>query len=496
MTKRSKTPSYVIELEARVTSADLHRIEKKQEISRCIYNACLGHLEKAWRGLQADPVRKSCLTELRRLNAIAKPSKEDKGRRIRVQQRLNKIAVQYGFTEFCLHEFAAEQKRHFHNAVGINEVQKIATRAWLAMQKVIRGEAKRVHYVRRGEAVTVENKTNTTGLRVNGQTFIWGKNVSAKLKVERGDKYAEDTFTDTTKFCRVITKTIRGKERVFVQLVKKGTPPTKGNEKSNAEGTVTFDLGPSAIAMYSPTSHEAEIIPLAADIGLETIEAEITSLQKRISRSLRLNNPHALDENGSFIKGIRLEKSNRCLKLLGRVADLRRQLAAKRKASHEALANRVLEHGDDVRTEDHGVIGWGRKAKKTRIRRKDGKICSKRRFGRSLQNRAPSMFRSIVGRKLEGKGRKLVMVPTAKVKASQYDPFTDTYTKHDLSVRWFMINGSIVQRDLFSAFLLSHTVGPNFDKVDREACKADWHHFLNAQATALKNAGIAVPAQI
>lgn len=494
MTKRSKTPSYVIELEARVTSADLHRIKKKQEISRCIYNACLGHVEKAWRGLQADPVRKSCLTELRRLNAIAKPTPQDKGRRIRVQQRLNKVAVQYGFTEFCLHEFAAKQKRHFHNVVGINGVQKIATRAWLVMQKVIKGEARRVHYVRRGEAVTVENKTNTTGLRVKDQTFIWGKDISAKLTVKRGDKYAEDTFLDTTKFCRVRTKTIRGKERVFVQLVKKGTPPSKGKAKSG--GTVTFDLGPSAIAMYSPTSHEAAIIPLAADIGLEEIEAEIARLEKKISRSLRLNNPHALDENGAFIKGIRLEKSNRCLKLLGRVAELRRQLAAKRKASHEALANMVLEHGDDVRTEDHGVVGWGRRAKKTRNRRKDGKICSKRRFGRSLQNRAPAMFRSIVGRKLEGKGRKLVMVPTAKVKASQYDPFTDTYTKHDLSVRCFMINGSVVQRDLFSAFLLSHTIGPNFDKVDREACKADWYNFLNAQASALRNAGIAVPAQI
>ena len=135
MTKRSKTPSYVIELEARVTSADLHRIKKKQEICRFIYNACLGHVEKAWRGLQADPVRKSCLTELRRLNAIAKPTPQDKGCRIRVQQRLDKVAVQYGFTEFCLHEFAAKQKRHFHHAVGINEVQKIATRAWLTMQK-------------------------------------------------------------------------------------------------------------------------------------------------------------------------------------------------------------------------------------------------------------------------------------------------------------------------------------------------------------------------
>ena len=494
MTKRSKTPSYVIELEARVTSADLHRIKKKQEISRCIYNACLGHVEKAWRGLQADPVRKSCLTELRRLNAIAKPTPQDKGRRIRVQQRLNKVAVQYGFTEFCLHEFAAKQKRHFHNAVGISEVQKIATRAWLTMQKKIKGEAKRVNYVPRGVSVTVENKTNTTGLRVKDQTFIWGKDISAKLTVKRGDKYAEDTFLDTTKFCRVRTKMIRSKERVFVQLVKKGTPPSKGKAKSG--GTVTFDLGPSAIAMYSPTSHEAAIIPLAADIGLEEIEAEVTRMQKKISRSLRLNNPHALDENGAFIKGIRLEKSNRCLRMLDRVAELRRQLAAKRKASHEALANMVLEHGDDVRTEDHSVVGWGRRAKKTRNRRKDGKICSKRRFGRSLLNRAPAMFRSIVGRKLDGKGCRLVMVPTAKVKASQYDPFTDTYTKHDLSVRWFMINGSIVQRDLFSAFLLSHTIGPNFDKVDREACKADWYNFLNAQAYALRNAGIAVPAQI
>ena len=89
------------------------------------------------------------------------------------------------------------------------------------------------------------------------------------------------------------------------------------------------------------------------------------------------------------------------------------------------------------------------------------------------------MLVSCLERKLKYHGLKLNKVNTAKVKASQYNHFDDTYTKKPLNKRWNDFNGIIVQRDLYSSFLLMNIVhDKDLDKIDRDLCFKTFELFL------------------
>lgn len=84
----------------------------------------------------------------------------------------------------------------------------------------------------------------------------------------------------------------------------------------------------------------------------------------------------------------------------------------------------------------------------------------KKRFGKSLANKALSSFVDILGRKLKAQVRILFEINTWLVKASQHNHLNYEYNKKKLSQRWnfFEYNSQKikVQRDLYSAFLLQN----------------------------------------
>ena len=96
------------------------------------------------------------------------------------------------------------------------------------------------------------------------------------------------------------------------------------------------------------------------------------------------------------------------------------------------------------------------------------------------------MLLSIIDRKLKYRGYALKRVISRQVKASQYDHSTGQYRKKRLCDRWCVIDGHRVQRDLYSAFLISHVSGKNLDTIDRKACCDDWVNFLKLQDEVLK----------
>ena len=65
------------------------------------------------------------------------------------------------------------------------------------------------------------------------------------------------------------------------------------------------------------------------------------------------------------------------------------------------------------------------------------------------------MLISLLRRKAERAGRKLVELDTRDLKLSQHDHPTGTYAKKPLSQRWHILGdgNGIVQRDVYSAFL-------------------------------------------
>jgi hypothetical protein len=114
----------------------------------------------------------------------------------------------------------------------------------------------------------------------------------------------------------------------------------------------------------------------------------------------------------------------------------------------------------------------------------------KKRFGTSIQKRSPGLFQSKLVAKMEALGGTVIDVDIKKYRASQRNHTSETTTKPSLSDRTKYIAEHLVQRDLYSAFLLCHfgdSTTPNY-----EACQNDFNNFLKQQEKVIahvKNIG-------
>lgn len=83
-----------------------------------------------------------------------------------------------------------------------------------------------------------------------------------------------------------------------------------------------------------------------------------------------------------------------------------------------------------------------------------GKFNKKKRFGKSTKNRCPGGFQATIEKKFEMSGGTYIEVPN-NYRASQYDHTADDYIKKKLSDRMYhLTDGTLVQRDWYSSFLL------------------------------------------
>ena len=121
-----------------------------------------------------------------------------------------------------------------------------------------------------------------------------------------------------------------------------------------------------------------------------------------------------------------------------------------------------------------------KRAKKTEKNDK-GKFKKKKRFGKSLANKAPSMFLEILEKKLLARGGDYIEVDTYSVKASQYNHLNKEYNKKSIGERWNELEykGNIikVQRDLYSSFLIKN-VKEDLKTIDNDKCSKDFDKFL------------------
>ncbi|MEQ6390964.1 transposase, partial [Bacillaceae bacterium S4-13-58] len=88
------------------------------------------------------------------------------------------------------------------------------------------------------------------------------------------------------------------------------------------------------------------------------------------------------------------------------------------------MANDILSLGSDVRVETMRFQSLQKRSKKTTRNQKNGKFNRKKRFGKSIANRAPAMFLSILDRKLGYQGLFLKKIDTYAIKASQFNHLT------------------------------------------------------------------------
>ena len=432
------SPTYILTLPLHTEDWQEHILEKRLEIARMIYNACLG---EAWRRYQ-------CMIRNQEYwNAVRmKKSKER-------NQLLKQFKKEYGVEKYSLNMFVQGMGRKFKKNVGSQMAQNLAERAFLAVEKVMFGKGNRIHFRPKGQFFSVEEKTNQTGLRYfkDKKTVEWlGLVIPVILKAK--DEYAQIALLDKIKYCRLLKKVIHGKNRYYVQLALEGIPPIKKNQNysEDEKARVGLDIGTSTLAYAS--EKEVRIMELAEGMEVDVKAKRI--LKRKLDRQRRANNPNKFHEDGTIKKGNKDKwvQSNNYRKTRKELAELQRKIAEKRKQSHNKLANHLLSLGLDIRVEEMNFKGLQCKAKETTINEKTRKIKSKKRFGKSLANRAPAMLITIIDRKLQYHGLGIKKIDTAKVKASQFDHFTKTYVKKPLSKRWNYFKQGDIQRDLYSAF--------------------------------------------
>lgn len=449
--------NFTLTLELKTEKWQEDILDKRFNIGRQIYNACLGELYKRYNNMIERKEYKK---------VVNMPKGKERNR------EFNKLNKKYGLTEYSLHTYVKPIQHHFKDNIDSFTAQKIATRVFRAFEKYMFHQARKVYFKKYNELNSLEGKSNKTGIRFIDNTLIWNK-LDIPVIIKKNDEYAQIALENKIKYCRVLRKFIKGKYKYYVQLILEGVPPIKINKETGEikntidKGRVGLDIGTQTIAISS--RYDVKLLELAPEI--DNIEQEKRILLRKLDRQRRSNNPNKYNKDGTIKRGNRDKwiESNRYIKNKNKLREIQRKQADIRRQSHQKLANYILDLGDIILVEDMNYRGLQVRAKETTINEKTGRINKKKRFGKSLANKAPAMFLAILDNKLKFNNTQLYKIDTWSVKASQYNHIEDEYIKKSLSKRWNNFEDYKIQRDLYSAFLIMN-VKDNLKEIDRDLC--------------------------
>jgi len=441
---KSKTSTFILELAIVSSPHDETELNARFEASRQLYNACLDEAKR----------RLDLLCQSNEFQHARRMPKTVKGKRNKGRtEAFKELNAKFGFSEYSIIIYATTIRNSWiNNHIDSNTAQKLASRAFKAVQKVAFGQAKRVRFKGKNQLKSVEGATNRTGIRYKDDGYVLWKGLKLKCIIDVNDEVVVHGLSHRVKFCRIIKRIFNGKTRFFVQLVLEGKTLIKDKNKPT-DKTVGLDIGPSTIAVV--TDEQANLEHFCDE--LKNKQKEIRRLQRKLDRQRRANNPQNYNPNGTIKKGKKTwHESTRYKKTRRKLAELQRKLAAHRKTLHGNLANRILKKGKYVKTEKLSYRAF------------------QKNYGRSVRDRAPGMFMEILRRKAENAGGSVVEFSTRTTKLSQYCHKCGKYTKKPLSQRVHTCCNLNIQRDIYSAFLAGSVVensdepavGPILDTAD------------------------------
>lgn len=471
----TSSDSFVIEFKLKTSSADKIYLQECFSAGWKIYNTLVRHCRKQLASLRQDKTYRNLLAKYHSL----KRSRNQKT----VSQQLSAMTASFGLTEYSLHSFVKVQQKRYKQYINSHVAQKIASAVWRGVEKVLYGNGKTLHFRKYTEFVSLEGKNNSTGLvfrdgvlKVNSRPIHTARH---KRDGSASRRYEEEALTHRVKYCRLVRRPVGSSWHYYVQLVLEGTAPQK---HSLGSGRAGLDIGTSTAAAAT----EQECILTVLDETVENIEKEQRRLLRKMDRSRRTTNPQNYNVDGTVKKGgKRWHKSKNYRRMEMQYASLCRKRAAALKQQQEILANRIVSQCDTLYIEKMNFKGLQRKAKQSKVK-ENGKYARRKRFGKSLQARAPAQFCGILKRKLETLGGRYLEADTKAFRASQYNHVTNTYIKKKLSRRHNVINGRWIQRDLYSAFLLMNSA-ETLDHADREHCIKTFDTFLQAHDACINN---------
>ena len=483
---REPKQRFVLNLKLKTQLYQEDILEKRFEIGRKMYNALLGKAlkrynemikTKRWRENQKklSKICESFKGDKKQLNKLCKPYYEVK----------NNMMQEYRLNEYSLHEDVQPMQHIFKKNIDAFTSQKIASRVWSSLNDNLFGEGEEVHFKKYDTLNSLEGKSNGTGIRydIENNSLLWN-GLKIPVALDINNQYEVSALRSRICYCRIKRKFVRGKYKYILQLVLEGIPPIKINKTTGeikndiGYGKVGIDIGTQTIAYVS--NYDIKLLELAPRV--QNIENEKRRIQRYMDRSNRTSNPDNFNEDGTIKRGIKLEwnYSKGYLKSRNILKDIYRKQADIREQDHNIMANDILKNCNTVYVEAMNFKGLQKRSKKTE-KNEQGKFKKKKRFGKSLANKAPAKFLTILQNKLKTKGGLYFEVNTREVKASQYNHLNREYNKKKLSQRWnyFEYNNEKikVQRDIYSAYLIKN-VNDDLSSINNEQCTKDFDRFL------------------
>src|SRR5712691_3091704 len=132
--KKSKTPTFLLELPLAVDPGQAKRLRAHFEVARCLYNALLGEALTRLRRMRTDP-------EWQAARAIPRSRKQERA------AAFSRLRDEYSFSEYALHSFAKEANRTWiADHIDAVMAQTLATRAYQAVNRICLGKARNVRF--------------------------------------------------------------------------------------------------------------------------------------------------------------------------------------------------------------------------------------------------------------------------------------------------------------------------------------------------------------
>ena len=428
---------------------------------------------------------------------------ENKVHRKSLAKQLNEMQKAYNVTwDFCRASMIPIGKKYGIDAVfALTKAEDV----WRGMEKCLYSNGEMLHFSKYGELPCIRAKQINRGIPISIKDnkvqfklgrIMFGLQIKDRFQTDEinavmsylanpeiMDTKAVDTFIEEARcidtfrpcYATLVPKFIRGKYRVYLHLTIEGKAKPKYDKFGNprhkyGNGIIGADIGTQTVAYTSDT-----------EVGLKNLSERGNSIQdserlerlyyRAMDRSRRATNPQNYNDNGTVKKGKKSWKySNHYKKLRVKHSELCRINAVNRQLAINEDANHLRSLGDTFITEPKNASKLMLRVKKTTKNAK-GRLNRKKRFGKSIKNRCPGGFQTTVKNKFKVSGGTYIEVPN-NYRASQYDHTADDYIKKKLSDRLYKLrDGTLVQRDWYSSFLL-YCYNHKTKAVDKEKCIA------------------------
>jgi len=395
---KNTTKSFTLEFETGLTKKDRDLCEKKLRIGRSMYNAFLGEALKRYNGYMHDERYRAAV----KLYRDAKEHK-DKEEMKALGDVMNQIKKEYSWNgKYSLNDMRMQQSHHFKGAIGANIAVTLSHRAYKTVEKFEKSQdAKRINFVKHDQDFSIEGCSNDNGIIYrNGLIYFdirKDQYVTIRPARKNDDWYYSEALKNRIKYCRLSSKTIRGRKRYYIQLVMEGIPPIR---RDYGDGKIEILDVKISHAEYRKEGEKPLIVELAP--GCRNPEEKIAEIDRKMDASKRASNLDNYNKDGTIKKGAnKWVFSNNYRKLAAKRKEIYRSMAARRKVAHEELTNKLLAEGTDITIKHLSYKDQQRRSTaETRINPDTGMPYSKARQGKNIGNRAPSDFIAILNRKL------------------------------------------------------------------------------------------------